>query len=72
MKTEWKDMDSAPKDRKILACDKYDMCVIWWSDTSVYGHPDWCVASSGGEYNSMEVMDSPKLWTELPENPFDK
>lgn len=72
----WKDMETAPKDRRIIIATDTEMYVANWVKNFVTGDDAWLVARLDGHPNGNDqiIIESAlaKAWTEAPPHPFNQ
>jgi len=74
--TTWEDIETAPKDRRIIIATETDMYVVRWAQNFLTGHGAWLVARFKDESNGNDQIiierSIAKAWTEAPEHPFNQ
>lgn len=74
--TTWKDIETAPKDRRIIIATYTDMFVANWVKNFVTGDEAWLMAVFDADAeNDNQVLIKhglAKAWAEAPEHPFNK
>lgn len=74
--TTWKDIETAPKDRRIIIATDTDMFVANWVKNFVTGDEAWLMAVFDADAeNDNQVLIKhglAKAWAEAPEHPFNK
>lgn len=76
MNNTWKDIETAPKDRRIIVATDTEMYVANWVQNFITGDDAWLVARFDDDVNGNDqiIIESAiaKAWTEAPEHPFRK
>lgn len=72
--TIWHDIETAPKDRRIIIATDTEMHIAGWVQNQITGHEAWLiVAFDADAENDNQVLiknGMAKAWTEAPEHPF--
>lgn len=72
----WKDIETEPKDRRIIIATDTDMFVANWVKNFVTGDEAWRIAVFEVDSESSDQVlikkGLAKAWTEAPEHPFNK
>ena len=72
--TTWEDIETAPKDRRIIIATDTEMYVVNWVQNFITGDDAWLVARFDGDPNGNDQIiienSKAKAWTEAPEHPF--
>jgi len=64
---EWKSMDSAPRDRRVIVWTGQEIYCAHWSQNPITGDEAWIIAEFGDEGDQLLVR--PELWCEPPTKP---
>jgi len=74
--TVWKDIETAPKDRRIIIATDTDMYIAHWGQNPFTGDEAWLiVAFDADAENDNQVLIKnglAKAWTEAPVHPFNQ
>lgn len=72
--TAWNDIETAPRDRRIIIATDTEMYVANWVQNFITGDDAWLVARFKDESNGNDqiIIESSiaKAWVEAPEHPF--
>ena len=72
----WKDIDTAPKDRRIIIATDTDIFAANWVKNFVTGDEAWRIAVFEVDSESSDQIlikkGLAKAWTEAPEHPFNQ
>lgn len=72
----WKDIETAPKDRRILIATDNEMYAVRWVKNFITGDEAWRIAvfESDAESSNQVLIKNglAKAWTEAPEHPFNQ
>lgn len=70
----WQDIETAPKDRRIIIATDTEMYVVNWVQNFITGDDAWRVAvfEADAESSNQVLIKNglAKAWTEAPEHPF--
>lgn len=74
--TTWHDIETAPKDRRIIIATDTDMFVANWVKNFVTGDEAWRIAvfEADAESSNQVLIKNglAKAWAEAPEHPFNQ
>jgi hypothetical protein len=72
----WKDIETAPKDRRIIIATDTDMFVANWVQNPFTGNEAWRIAVFEADAESSNQVlikhGLAKSWAEAPEHPFNQ
>lgn len=72
--TAWKDMETAPRDRRIIIATDTEMYIAHWVQNPFTGDEAWRIAVFEADAESSNQVlikhGLAKAWTEAPQHPF--